>query len=161
METKQFLKVLQKVGYPNPSIHSIAKAVSYDLDYFLLNLKKEIGEKAVVDFCDKAIDELTGKEGLRIDLNGPNGDEFVYIHIFPMYYDEKESENDVICRSRWGKSNVMGTTEDGGVEYMTIEELIDNTGMGEWSELDDMLDNIKQEAYSIIMRNCGFGIWWE
>jgi hypothetical protein len=32
ISTKSFLKVLEKVGYPNPSIVLIANAVSYDLD---------------------------------------------------------------------------------------------------------------------------------
>ena len=161
MKVNQFLKVLEKVGYPNSSIRSIAKALNYDLENFLLDLKNEIGEKGVADFCDKAIEKLTGKDGLRVDLSGPNGDEFVYIQIFPMFYDERESKDDVISRYKWGKSHVLGTTEDGDAEYMTIQEVIDNTGMGEWSELDELLDHIKQEAYIKVMSNCGFGIWWE
>lgn len=161
MKINQFLRVLEKVGYPNSSISSIANAVSYDLENFLSDLKNEIGEKGVVDFCDKAIEKLTGKEGLKVDLNGPNSDEFVYIHIFPIFYDEDESENDVISRSKWGKSNILGTTEDGDVEYMTIEEVIDSTGMGDWSELDELVDHIKEQAYAKVLNNCGFGIWWE
>ena len=161
MDVKNFLKILKKVGYPSPNTVSVARAVGYDLENFLKDLEQEIGEKGVMDFCDKALEKLTGKDGLRVDLAGPNGDEFVNVHIFPIYYDENESKYDVISRYKWGKSNVMGINEDGDVEYMTIEEVIDNTGMGEWSELDDLIDTIKGNAYNKVYNNCGFGIWWE
>ena len=158
---KTFLKVLNKEGYPNPNTSTFAKYVNYDLEGFLYDLKEEIGENGVVDFCDKAIEKLTGKEGLRIDLDGPNGDEYVYIHIYPVFYDEDESENDVVSNHGWGDSHLLGTNEDGVEQYMTIQEIIDNTGMGEWSELDELLDHIKTKAYNKVYYNCGFGIWWQ
>lgn len=160
-EVTTFLKILKKEGYPNPNIQSIAKMIGYNSDYFLLDLKKEIGEQGVTDFCEKAIEKLTGKEGLRVDLDGPNGDEYVYIHIYPIFYDEDESENDIISNHGWGDSHLLGTNEDGVEQYMTIQELIDNTGMGEWSELDELLDHIKTKAYNKVYDNCGFGIWWQ
>lgn len=158
---KTFLKVLNKEGYPNPNTSTFAKYVNYDLEGFLYDLKEEIGENGVVDFCDKAIEKLTGKEGLRIDLDGPNGDEYVYIHIYPIFYNEDESENDVVSNHGWGDSHLLGTNEDGVEQYMTIQEIIDNTGMGEWSELDELLDHIKTKAYNKVYYNCGFGIWWQ
>lgn len=158
---KTFLKVLKKEGYPNPNTSTFAKYVNYDLEGFLYDLKEEIGENGVVDFCDKAIEKLTGKEGLRIDLDGPNGDEYVYIHIYPIFYNEDESENDVVSNHGWGDSHLLGTNEDGVEQYMTIQEIIDNTGMGEWSELDELLDHIKTKAYNKVYYNCGFGIWWQ
>ena len=44
---------------------------------------------------------------------------------------------------------------------MTIQEVIDNTDMGGWSDLDELLDHIKEKANSIVYNNCGFYIWWE
>ena len=161
MNTTQFLKVLQKVGYPNPDIYSIAKAVNYNLDEFLYGLRASIGEQGVLDFCEKAIYKMTGDEGLKVHLDGPNGDEYVYVHIYPLFYDEDESENDIICNSAWGKSRILNTNEDGIEQYFTIEEIIDNADMGDWSELDDLIDTIKGNAYNKIHRNCGFGIWWQ
>jgi hypothetical protein len=161
ISTKSFLKVLEKVGYPNPSIVLIANAVSYDLDGFLYGLRALIGDNGVKDFCDDAIYKLTGDEGLKIDLDGPSGDEFVYIHIYPIYYDEDESENDIICNSGWGKSKILNTDEDGKEEYLTIEEVIENTDMGGWAELDELIDHIKAQAYNKIYNNCGFGVWWQ
>ncbi len=84
MNVSTFLKILTKYGYPNPSILAIANSVDYNLDYFLHDLKKEMGEDGVLAFCDRAIEKLTGEKGLRIDMGGPNGDEYVYIHIYPL-----------------------------------------------------------------------------
>jgi hypothetical protein len=88
MNVSTFLKILTKYGYPNPSILAIANSVDYNLDYFLHDLKKEMGEDGVLAFCDRAIEKLTGEKGLRIDMGGPNGDEYVYIHIYPVFYVE-------------------------------------------------------------------------
>lgn len=161
MNVSTFLKILTKYGYPNPSIVAIANSVDYDLDYFLHDLKKEMGEDGVLAFCDRAIEKLTGEKGLRIDMGGPNEDEYVYIHIYPIFYDEGESENDVVSYHRWGESRLLGTDENGQEKYMTIEEIIDNTDMGGWSELDELLDEIKSLAYNKVYYNCGFGVWWQ
>ena len=59
---KLFLKTLEKEGYPNPSVQSIAQMVGYNLDDFLIDLKIEVGDKGVVDFCDKAIEKLSGEK---------------------------------------------------------------------------------------------------
>ena len=158
---KTFLKALEKSGYPNPQVPQIANIISYPLDDFLLDLKNEIGEKGVVDFCEKAIAKLTGEKGLRVEPKGPIGNEYVYIHIYPIFYDEDESETDIICRSAYGESNLLTTNEKGQREYRTIEEIIDDSDMGSWSELDDFIDELKENAYNKVFENCGFGIWWQ
>jgi len=160
-EVNYFLKVLAVEGYPNPDLQSIAALMGYDNQDFLLDLKEEIGEQGVLDFCDKAIEKLTGDKGLRVDLDGPNGDEYVYIHIYPIYYSEDEDVNSIISNHGWGDSRVLGTNEEGEEEYMTIQQVIDNTDMGGWSELDELLDHIKDRANNIVYKNCGFHIWWE
>ena len=47
----QFLKILEKVGYPNPDTQSIAKMVGYNLDFFLLGIRDKVGEDGV-EFLD-------------------------------------------------------------------------------------------------------------
>lgn len=154
-----FLRVMEKEGYPNPNLHSIAKMVDYNLDNFLVDLKEEIGEDGVKDFCDRAIEKISGEDGIRIELEPY--DEFVYVHVYPIFYDEDESENDVASRYKWGKSRLLSTDEDGNESFTTIEQIIDDTDMGGWSELDELLDHIKMKAYNHINQLCGFGIWWE
>lgn len=157
---KNFLLLLEKVGYPGPKTVTIADYVGYNLESFLSDLKEELGEKGVVDFCDRAIEKLSGEKGLRVDLEGPH-DEFCYVHIYPLFYDEDESQNDVVSRTQWGDSKILGTDKDGNEKFMTIKEIIDNTGIGEWGELEELLDHIKSKAYNNVYYNCGFGIWWE
>lgn len=160
-DLKSFLKVVSKFGYPNSELKSLALMAGYELDDFLVDMVNEVGENGVVDFCDKAIEKLTGKKGLRVDLDGPNGNEYVYIHIYPIYYSEDEDVNSIISNHKWGDSRVLSTNENGEEEYMTIQEVIDNTDMGGWSELDELLDHIKDKANNIVFKNCGFYIYWQ
>lgn len=157
-DVKIFLKVLKTEGYPNPNIESIARMVGYNLDEFLLDLKNEIGESGVVDFCRRAIDKLQGEDGIRVDLDGG---EFCVIKIKPQYYDEDEAENDVISTSSWGDSRILSTGDEGEETYKTIKQIIDDTDFSGWSEMDELIDHIKLKAYNIVSSNCGFGIWWE
>jgi hypothetical protein len=155
-----FLKVLKKVGYPNPEIQSIAKMVGYDLDDFLLDLKKELGEDGVVKFCDNAIDKLSGKKGIKVDLE-TDGVEYVIVNIYPEFYDEDESQTDVISSYQISDSKILAQDEDGNDTYKTIPEIEDEIGMGEWSEYDEMKDHIKMKVYNYINSRCGFGVWFE
>lgn len=157
---KLFLKILNQNGYPNPDTLDYANMIGYDIENFLPDLKNEIGEDGVLDFCDKAIHKMTGDKGLKVELFGPNGDEYVYTHIYPIFYDDNESETDVVSNYKWGESKILSTDEEGKEKYLTIEEIIEDTDMGSWSDLDDLMDTIKGNAYNKIYRNCGFGIWW-
>lgn len=160
-DIKSFLKICKTFGYPNPKLSSLADMADYNLGNFLLDLKRELGEKGVADFCGKAIEKLVGDEGVRVDL-GEQRSEYCYIKIYPIKYDEDESKNDVISKSSWGKSEIVDIDPDTGEShYVTIQTVINNTYMGSWSELDELLDHIYGEAYNIVFRNCGFGIWWE
>jgi hypothetical protein len=40
----RFLKVLNKVGYPNPDLDSIVRMTDYNLEDFLPDLVDEVGE---------------------------------------------------------------------------------------------------------------------
>lgn len=160
-DIKSFLKVCKSYGYPNPKLETLANMAGYDLDNFLLDLQEEIGQKGVLDFCEKAIVKLTGDKGLRVDLSGPKMDEYVYIHIYPIYYDEDESTTDIISNSAWGESNLITKNDEGMVEYRTVEEIIDDSDMGSWSEVDDFIEELKGRASRMVFENCGFGIWWQ
>lgn len=160
MNVNYFLKILSTEGYPNPNILSLAKVMGYDLDDFLPDLKEKLGEDGVLDFCKKAIVKLTGEKGLRVDILGSDYDEFVYLYIHPISYDPDESESDIVCKYVYGESKILTTIEDGSEGYSTIQEIIDNVDMGDWSEVDDLIDLIQQKAYYQVFNNCGFGVWW-
>lgn len=160
-DIKSFLKVCKRYGYPNPKLQTIANMVGYDLDNLLIDLDAEIGEKGVLDFCEKAIVKFTGEKGLKVDVSSPYSDEYVYIHIYPVFYDKEESENDIISNSAWGESKLLAKNDEGIEEYRTIEEIIDDSDMGNWSEVDDFIEDMKGRANRIVFENCGFGIWWQ
>jgi len=160
LNIKSFLKILEKVGYPNPRIVSISDMVDYNLDTFLFDLKNEIGEEGVVDFCDKAIEKLSDGKAIKVDLE-TDGQEYVLVNVFPLYYDEDEAENDVISRVEFVDSKILSVDEDGKDVYKTIPEIQDDVSIGDWAEYDEMMDHIKMKVYNYIFSRCGFGIWIE
>lgn len=155
-----FLKVLNKFGYPNPDLVSIANMVDYNLEQFLIELKEEIGEDGVLDFCRKAISKLQGEDGMRVDLE-TDGKEFVVVKIQVNNYDERESENDVLASYKILESKILTTDVNGNETYKTIEQINDELDMGEWSEYDEMIDHITMKIYNYVFSRCGFGLWWE
>ena len=74
---------------------------------------------------------------------------------------KNESEYDIISNYSWGESRILSTDDEGEDVYITIDELIKDTDMGEWSNLNDLIDSIKESAYNKVFSNCGFGIWWQ
>ena len=67
---KIFLKLLNKVGYPNKDIISISQMAGYNLEYFLPDLINEIGEDKTNWFVSEAFSKLSTKDGIRLNLAG-------------------------------------------------------------------------------------------
>ncbi len=156
----RFLKVLQKVGYPNPDIQSIAKMVDYNLEEFLPDMVAEIGEENTNQFAEKAIKKLLTKDGIRIqDSDDP--EQYAYIHILNPHVDFDSDETTVTSDWAWGDTNILHQDDDGNETYKTIPEISDEIGMGDWAEFDDMVDDIREDCNKLVYKNCGFGIWWD
>lgn len=153
------LKYFEKIGYPNKNVLLLFESLGYDSDNFLYDLSKEVGDSGVLDFCDKAIEKLSGEKGIKIDLEN-DYNEYVYVHIYPIFYDEEESPNDVVSNYNWGESRVIVDQDGDELIYGTIQELIDNSGMGESGDLEEFLEHVRGKAYNKVYENCGFGIWW-
>ena len=159
-ELNRFLKVLNKVGYPNPSIHSIAKMIDYNLEEFLPDLVAEIGEKKADEFTEKALNKMSTPKGIRIQ-GKDNSQEYAYIIIYNPRLDLENDETTVLCDWEWGDTNILSQDDDGNETYKTIEEVGEDLGMGDWSDYDDLVDGIKSDCNDIVFSNCGFGIWWD
>jgi len=134
--------------------------VGYNLDDFLIDLKNELGYDGVVDFCDKAIEKLSGENGFKVDLE-TDGQEYVVVNVYPIYYDENESESDVISKLEIKESNILTQDENGKDVYKTVPQIKDEMGMGDWAEYDEMMDHITMKVYDYVRKRCGFGLWWE
>lgn len=158
-ELKKFLKVMSKLGYPNPNTESIARSMGYDLDEFLPELVEEVGKERAEEFTENALSKLSedGK-GIRISLNDNN---YIYLQIYQSRIDLDETETQVLIDWGWGENKLTGVDENGDEYDSTMGEIYDNIGMGDWGEWDEMVDNIKSECYDHIRDNCGFGVWFD
>lgn len=154
-ELKTFLKVLQKSGYPNttPDVPTIAKAISYPLDNFVIDLVNEIGEEKTKDFIRKTFKSLglMSNTGMKIDLNftGEKGS-YIYliIHNFDIVLDEPDEP--VWIHYSYGDSLII---QDG--EEKTLEDVEDEFDMGTMGEFSDYMDEIGYECVGEIIRKTG------
>jgi hypothetical protein len=157
---KTFLKVLNKVGYPNPDVQSIAKMIDYNLEEFLPDLVAEVGEEKADDFTEKALNKMSTSDGIKIqDKDDP--EQYAYIILLNPRLDLENDETTVLCDWNWGDTNIFYRDDDGNESYKTIQEIADETGMGDWSDFDEMVDDIREDCNRLVFRNCGFGIWWD
>jgi hypothetical protein len=159
-ELNKFLKVMSKMGYPNPNTKSIARSMDYDLDEFLLDLVEEVGKERAEEFTENALSKLSedGK-GIKVPLN--DNTEYIYLQIYESRIDLDETESQVLINWGWGDSKLLSQDENGDDTYKTMSQIYDDVGMGEWGEWDEMVDSIKDECYDFIINNCGFGIWFD
>ena len=92
---KTFLKVVQKLGYPNPSPNSlvIANSINYNLNNFIGDLIIEVGEERANEFVNKTFSSLgaTYSPGIKIDIRS---DKVLYVTIkdWTIYIDNSTDE---------------------------------------------------------------------
>lgn len=152
----KFLKVLKKIGYPNPQVETIATMVDYDLDDFLMDLKNELGQEGVDSFCENAIKKLEGEDGIKVEF-GYN--EYAVARVNVIGFDEDESSIDVIVDLSILDSKLLALDDEENETYKTLQQIGDDVGMGDWAEYDELKDLVLTEIYNYIHKNCGFGIW--
>ena len=159
-DLNRFLKVLNKVGYPNPDVHSIAKMMDYNLEEFLPDLVAEVGEEKADEFTEKSLKKMSTPNGIRIQ-DKDDSKEYAYIIIHNPRLDLDNDETTVLCDWEWGQTNILSQDDDGNETYKTIEEIGEDIGMGEWADYDELIDNIREDCSQLVFKNCGFGIWWD
>lgn len=158
-----FLKVLRKVGYPNPSLTTYAKAVEYDLDKLFDNLIDEVGYDKANDFVWNALQSLSeGDRGIKVnldDVNAPGA--YAYVIISQSRIDLEESDNSALVSWSWGETRIANVDDEGNDDWKTIEEIWEDMDMGEWGDFDNFLDEIKEKFNDYVYKNCGFFIWFD
>jgi hypothetical protein len=160
-DLNRFLKVMNKMGYPNPNTMSIARSMDYNLDEFLPNLVEEVGEIKANEFTERALEKLSENgKGIRIPLDDQN-DNYIYLEIHQSRINLDETEDSVLIDWSWGENKLTGVDENGEEYDSNMDEIYDNIGMGEWGDFDEMIDTIRDECYDFIRENCGFGIWFD
>jgi hypothetical protein len=158
---KTFLKVLSKVGYPNPDTESIAKMIDYNLEDFLPDLVAELGQEKADEFTEKAINKMSTPKGIKVTNIYDYPKQYAYIDVYNPRLDLENDETTVLCNWSWGDTNLLSQDDDGNETYKTIEEIGDDVGMGDWAEYDELIDEIKEDCNKLVFKNCGFGIWWD
>jgi hypothetical protein len=155
-----FLKLLTKVGYPNPEIQTIARMADYNLEEFLPDLVAELGEEKADEFTERALNKMSTSDGIRIqDEDDPK--QYAYIKLHNPRLDLENDETTVLCDWSWGDTNIFFRDDDGNESYKTIQEIADWVGMGDWADFDTMVDDIREDCNKLVYKNCGFGIWWD
>jgi hypothetical protein len=155
-----FLKLLTKVGYPNPEIQTIARMADYNLEEFLPDLVEVLGEEKADEFTQKALNKMSTSDGIKIqDKDDPK--QYAYIKIYNPRLDLENDETTVLCDWSWGHTNLYSQDDDVGGTYKTIEDIGEDVGMGDWVDYDEMVDDIREDCNKLVYKNCGFGIWWD
>jgi hypothetical protein len=160
IEVKNFLKILQKAGYPNtnPDTITIANAASYPLESFIKNLSEEIGMEGTQEFIEKVFSSLglTYHPGLKLDLGG--GD---YMHLiindFDLVEGEGEDITEVWIHYSFGE-NRLTINDD---THTTLADIWDEADMGDMGEVGEIEDEIQDEFRDYIYTKTGIIIHFD
>jgi len=160
---KLFLKSLQRSGYPNSktNVTTIARAVDYDLDFFLTDLLHELGSKKTKDFVGKTFSTLglTYSPGMKIDFTDSIGEpgSYIYLIINSFTFNEGDEDYDEVWISySWGDSLLI---DDEGEK--TLEDVWDDVDMGTMGEFEDFVDEIKDTCGAEIFKKTGLVIHFD
>jgi hypothetical protein len=160
---KTFLKVAQKLGYPNPSPNSlvIANSIDYTLNNLLQYLIMEVGEERANEFVNKTFSSLgtTYSPGIKIDLSDRVGETGSYIYLIINGFDFVEGDDEfkeVWIHYTWGDSHLI---HDG--EVKTLDDIYDEVDLGTMGEYDELMDDIQYACHKDIFNKTGFRIHFD
>ena len=159
IEVKNFLKILQKAGYPNttPDTITIANAASYPLESFIKNLSEEIGMGETQEFIEKVFSSLglTYHPGLKLELGG--GD---YMHLiindFDLVEGEGEDITEVWIHYSFGENRLTINETP-----TTLADIWDEADMGDIGEVSDIQYEIQDEFRDYIYTKTGIIIHFD
>ena len=162
-DLKTFLKVAQKLGYPDPSPNSlvIANSISYNLNNFIEDLISEVGQERANEFVNKTFSSLgaTYSPGIKIDLSDRLGETGSYIYLIINGFDFAEGDGEfeeVWIHYTWGDSMLI---HDG--EEKTLDDIYDDVDLGTMGEYDELMDDIQYECIQEIFKKTGLIIHFD
>jgi hypothetical protein len=162
-DLKTFLKVAQKLGYPDPSPNSlvIANSINYNLNNFIEDLILEVGQERANEFVNKTFSSLgaTYSPGIKIDLSDRLGETGSYIYLIINGFDFVEGDEEykeVWIHYTWGDSHLI---HDG--EVKTLDDIYDEVDLGTMGEYDELMDDIQYACHKDIFNKTGFRIHFD
>jgi len=160
---KTFLKVAQKLGYPNPSPNSlvIANSINYNLNSFIEDLILEVGQERANEFVNKTFSSLgaTYSPGIKIDLSDRVGETGSYIYLIINGFDFAEGDGEfeeVWIHYTWGDAMLIYDDEE-----KTLEDIYDEVDLGTMGEYDELIDDIQYECIQEIFKKTGLIIHFD
>ena len=162
MEIKRLLKYFAKNQYPGPEVLKTMIYMSYNSENFLGDLVDEIGKEETMDFVNKTFNKLSSGIHSEISIKIPlrytaEKGSWIYLIINHFNIVLNEEPSDVLINHSWGDSKIINPD---GFET-TIEDISSEVDMGGMNEYHDFIDSIRNECYTFIRENCGFGILFE
>jgi hypothetical protein len=162
-DLKTFLKVVQKLGYPNPSPNSlvIANSINYNLNNFIEDLTIEVGQERANEFVNKTFSSLgaTYSPGIKIDLSDRVGETGSYVYLIINGFDFVEGDDEfkeVWIHYTWGDSKLI---DDEGPK--TLDDIYDEVDLGTMGEYDELIDDIQSECIHQIFKKTGLIIHFD
>lgn len=150
----QFLKTVQKLGYPNPRILSIAKHVDYNLDYFISDLVESIGVDKSEEFGMNALKKLLGDDlTIKIDISDlAFGPSYAVFQVDGIYYDDDEYDDVFMVNLNVIESKIV--EENGSVS--DLDTMRNEVDFSDWTDWSGFEDSIMDEFLNFVYNNCGF-----
>lgn len=154
-DLKTFLTVLQKYGYPNPKVETIAKMTSYNLDELLTDMYTKKGFQFTQNFVEQSLIKLLGKDmKIKMDVSEVAEEgSHVTFKVSPFDFDPEETEDGVYSKIDILDSHIV--QPDGSVK--TLDEMYSDSDMGDWGDFDELMSAVEGVLMSYIHQHTG--IW--
>lgn len=145
------LRVLKKVGYPNPNLNEFFEPLGYDEIEFLPDLISALGQEGAEEFIRRTIEKLNTPEGIKIDLSKSlYKGSYIYLKIENFFLDLDNGEDSIEVTYKWGDGKFTSPEVD---DFLTKEEMLKNLDIDEY---DDFLEICKNSASIFFFTNCGY-----
>lgn len=155
-EVEIFLNMLARASYPSNKTSSIARTLDYNLDNFLVELVEQFGEQKAMEFIKKTFSKLFRNGVFCHDLVGyvqTGGNVCLVLNKIIPHVDHNELEFKV----NWGPSKILD--ENGNSK--TIQQIIDDADMSEWSEVDSFIEMILKDISDELHKMTGFNVTFD
>lgn len=146
-----FLKSLTRIQYPGPTVSSVASFCDYDLNNFLLDLVKEIGEEKTWEFIEHGVNKfLREDKTYKLDISdltpGPS-----YI-VLSIELTKEYDSNSVFYK--WETIDSKITDTEGN--SITFQEIFNDLDFSEHSNWDEFVDAIFGKFADVSKENLGY-----
>lgn len=150
MNFKSYLKYLNTIDYPKQTenLLEVSRYLSYGPEEFQNDLLSNLGVVGTADFVGKTFKKLglMSSPGYKVNVE-TTGEKGSYVHLIVNSFEIIETNEEgelpfhVWINYSWGENEII---HDG--ESLTIDDIYEDVGMGDWSEWDEFMDSIQDDV---------------